>query len=161
MTVLVGAQPSEIYASTAFTQGKSFGLGDRLVTHDGKEYVWLQASATITGAGFVCFVTTANLATMLSTSNDAIGNRVAIAPAAMVAGDQGWFQVFGFCDAVQVLASCAANVRVNTTATAGALDDDGTAGAMSILGLALSTARAASQGNAPAILSYPTIGVVI
>lgn len=98
---------------------------------------------------------------MLSTSNDAIGNRVAIAPAAMVAGDQGWFQVLGFCDNVQVLASCAANVRVNTTATAGALDDDGTAGAMSILGLVLSTARAASQGNAPAILSYPTIGVVI
>lgn len=161
MSILVGANILGVLASTAFVQGKSFGLGDRLTTHDGKEFVWLQASATITGAGFVCFVTTANLATMLSTSNDAIGNRVAIAPAPMVAGDQGWFQVFGFCDAVQVLASCAANVRVNTTATAGALDDDGTSTTMSILGLVLSAARAASQGNAPAILNYPTVGVVI
>ena len=158
---LVGQNFGEIVPSGYTKEGKAFGLGDLSTSHDGKIYVWLQASATITGAGFVCFITTANLATMISTSNDAIGNRVAIAPAAMAAGDQGWFQISGFCDNVQVLASCAANARVNTTATAGALDDDGTAGSMSILGLALSTARAASQGNAPAILSYPTVGVVI
>lgn len=158
---LAGMNFGEIVPSGNSKEGKAFGLGDRATSADGKEYVWLQASAAITGAGYVCFITTANLATMLSTSNDAIGNRVAIAPAAMATGDQGWFQVFGFADSVQVLASCAANVRVNTTATAGALDDDGTAGAMSILGLVLSTARAASQGNAPAILSYPTIGVTL
>lgn len=158
---LVGTNFGEIVLAGQSRDGKDFGLGDLVTSHDGKEYVWLQASAAITGAGFVCFMTAANLATMLSTANDAIGSRVAIAPAAMATGDRGWFQIYGNCDAVQVLASCAANVRVNTTATAGALDDDGTVGSMSILGLVLSTARAASQGNAPAILSYPTIGVTL
>jgi hypothetical protein len=158
---LVGANFQDTVLSGQAKEGKAFGLGQIITSYDGKKYVWLQASAAITGAGFVCFITTANLATMLSTANDAIGSRVAIAPAAMATGDQGWFQIAGFCDAVQVLASCAANARVNATATAGALDDDGTAGSMSILGLVLSTARAASPGTAPAILNYPTIGVVL
>jgi hypothetical protein len=62
---------------------------------------------------------------------------------------------------LQVLASAAANVRLNTTATAGALDDDGTSTTKEVLGIALTTARAASQGLAPAMLNYPAVGVTI
>lgn len=160
MTYLVGASPADTVLSGTTKEGKGFGLGDRLTTHDGKEYVWLRASAAITGAGYACFVTTANLATMLSTSNDARGNLVAIAPAALATGDEGWFQIGGF-SSVRVLASCAANARLNTTATAGAFDDDATTGAMAIDGIALSTANGGAEGTVAAILNYPQIGVTI
>jgi hypothetical protein len=51
--------------------------------------------------------------------------------------------------------------RLNTTATVGALDDDGTAGARVINGIALTASRAASQGNAVGILNFPQVGVTL
>lgn len=158
MAYLVGQRLTEVFTASSSPNG--FGLGDVVTDHDGKEYVFLQASATITGKGYACFVTTANLATMVSTSNDARGNLVAVAPAAMSAGERGWFQRKGFCE-VYAAASCAANARVNTTATAGVLDDDGTTGAMAIDGLVLTTANGGAAALAPAVLSYPTIGVTL
>lgn len=53
------------------------------------------------------------------------------------------------------------NTRLNTTATAGQLDDDATSGAFPIIGAYLTAARAASAGTAPAVLNYPQQGVVL
>jgi hypothetical protein len=62
---------------------------------------------------------------------------------------------------MNVLASCAANVRLNTTATAGSLDDDGTAGSMQVQGIYLTAARAASNGSAAGILNRPFIDATL
>jgi hypothetical protein len=53
-----------------------------------------------------------------------------------------------------------ANVLLNTTATAGAMDDDGTTGAFAILGLVFSTAVGGADGVAPAMLNYPMTDTV-
>jgi hypothetical protein len=76
----------------------------------------------------------------------------------IVAGTYGWVQIYGACN-IQVAASCAANVRLNTTATAGQIDDDGTGGAFAISGAILTTAREASAGLAPGMLNYPVQAV--
>ncbi len=88
------------------------------------------------------------------------GDLLGVAPSAIAASSYGWVQVKGVCN-VQVAASCAANVRLNTTATAGQLDDDGTAGSLTCDGIVLTTARAASAGTAPAVMNYSIQGVTI
>lgn len=157
---LIGAFPADTILAGNAKEGKGFGLGDRFTQHDGREYVWLEAAGTITDAGFVCFYGAANTATMLSTANDARGNLVAIAPAAMAAGDQGWFQVKGPATA-RVLGLAAANARLNTTATAGAIDDDATGGSMAVDGIVITTTNGASAATVAALLNYPSVGATL
>lgn len=141
--------------SSSATDGKSFAVGERFVDYDGKEYVRVKASAAVSQYDVVTFDETFNTTVApLSTSNDAKGDKVGVAPAAFSSGDYGWLQIYGPCT-MNVLASCAANVQLNTTATAGSLDDDATAGAIAITGIHLTTARAASNGSAAGILNYP------
>lgn len=159
MTALIGADFSNTFST--LDEGKGFGLGDLITTHDGKAYVFARANGAVTGAGYVCFIDASLDATMISTSNDAYGQRIGVAMAAFADNDYGWFQIGGPC-VVRVAASAAANARLNTTATAGQLDDDGTAGAFPITGLALTTANGGSAGTAAAILIHaPATGVVL
>jgi len=138
-----------------------FALGSVALSTDGQEWVYVKAgSSGITGAGYVVILSTAWVADMVSTSNDARGWLVGVANSAFTANYYGWVQRSGYAN-VQVLASAAANARLNTTATAGALDDDGTSTTFQIDGMVLSAARAASQGNAAAVLNWPTVGAVI
>ena len=60
-----------------------------------------------------------------------------------------------------VLASAAANVRLNSTATGGSPDDDGTSTTKTLDGIYLTTARGGSNGSAPGVLNYPQVGVTI
>lgn len=143
------------------TDGRSFGLGDRYRDQAGKEYVYVKASAAIAQYDVVTYDETYNTTVApLSTSNDAVGDKVGVAPAAFASGDYGWLQIYGVAT-INVKASCAANVKLNTTATAGSLDDDATSTAKTVLGLYLTTARAASDGSAAGVLNYPFIDVTL
>jgi hypothetical protein len=135
-------------------------VGTRAFGNSGTEWIYVQASAAIS-AGFFCVISITNTAAHVTTTNGLRGLLVGVPLVAIPSGSYGWLQVKGPCAAAQVLASAAANARLNTTATAGALDDDGGAGTKEVLGVALTTARAASQGNAPAMLNYPAIGVTL
>lgn len=157
----IGANPLDTIPAAELRNGRGFSLGDTFMDNSGKAWVFCVAGGAITGAGFVVVIDEAFSAVHLSTANDARGDMVGISPVAVTSGDYFWAQRFGVCDNIQVLASAAANTRLNTTATAGALDDDGTAGAFAIEGMVLTTARAASQGNAPGVLNWPIIGAVI
>lgn len=160
MTAFVGANLNDTLSpSQRAISGNGFGLGDRYVDSDGKEFVYVQASASIALNDVVSF-TTAYAATTLTTSNGARGNLVGVAVAAFAANDFGWVQVKGPAT-MNVLASCAANIRLNTTATAGSLDDDGTTGAKQVQGAYLASARAASNGPAAGFLNYPFVDVTI
>lgn len=160
MTAFVGARLTDTMSAAVQTaNGRAFGLGDRYVANDGKEYVYVQASAAVAQYDVVT-ITTAYAAASLSTSNDGRGNLVGVAPVAFASSEFGWVQVKGPAT-IAVLASAAANVRLNTTATAGSLDDDGTTGAMAVDGLVLTTANGGSAGSAAGILNYPAVGVTL
>lgn len=147
---------STLALGTAVNIAPPFKLGTRLKGAGGTEWVYVQASGAITGAGYVCTIDETYQAAMLSTSNDAGGDLVGIPGVAFADNDYGWLQVLGPC-VVRVAASCAANVGINTTATAGQLDDDGTAGSFDIDGLVLTTANGGSAATAAAQANYPAV----
>ena len=160
MTTLIGVDVLNSFTAAELTQGKGFGLGDRHIDQAGNEYVFVQAGSGGITANFVATIDEAYGAVMVSTSNDARGDLIGVAPVAIAANSYGWVQVKGVCN-VQVAASCAANVRLNTTATAGQIDDDGTGGSIALDGIVLTTARGGSAGTAPAVLNYAIQGATI
>lgn len=155
---IIGALPTATIAASALTQGGGFGLGDRRASN-GKEWVYVQADGAITGDGYVCQIDENYQAVMVSTSVDAIGDLIGVANVAFADNDYGWLQVRGPCVA-RVAASCGANVLLNSTATAGQIDDDGGSTGMAIQGLVLTTANGGSAGTAAAMLNYPVIASV-
>lgn len=150
-------------ATSVTTTGTTpvFKPGQRFQDDDGKQWVYVKATSAIAQYDVVTFDETHNTTVApLGTGNDARGDRAGVAPVAIASGEYGWLQIYGACT-MNVLASCAANTRLNTTATAGSLDDDGTAGAMQVEGIYLTAARAASNGSAAGILNYPIVGVTL
>ncbi len=162
MTLFIGAQLTEKYSTSQFEQGKTPGLGDRYVDNNGNEFVFVQFGTGGASVNFAVSINAANSAVMTSNSASLRGERVGVyvGDTAAVSTDYGWVQIYGTCN-VQVLASCAANARITTTTTAGSLDDAAGAGTKDLLGIVLTTARAASDGLAPALLSYPTVGATL
>jgi len=141
------------------TNNQQFTLGQQITAADNSVWVYvLYGTGGSTGLGYVVTFDEDFLAVMMSNSVGALGDKVGVAPAAALAGDYGWVQVYGTVDAIQVLASCAANVALASTTTDGALDDATGSNTKNISGIILTTARAASQGNAPGVLNYPVIG---
>jgi len=136
-----------------------FALGETVAGNGGTEWEYVQADGAIT-ANFVVFIDETGQAKMLSTSNDARGDKVGVAGVAFADNEYGWICRKGAID-VQVTASAAANTQLNTTSTAGQLNDDATSTTYSIDGLFLTTARGGTDGTAPAMLNYPIVGAVL
>lgn len=133
-----------------------FTLGARMQDDAGNEYVYVQADGAIT-AGDVVIVSEAFQADALDTtnSNGAIGDTVGVAKGTLADDDYGWVQVYGVAPAVNAATGATANTVLNSTGTAGRVDDDATGGSESITGLYI-TATAADN-TAAGILRYPYI----
>lgn len=158
---IVGALTTEKFTAAQMEQGKGFGLGDRFIDSVGREFVFVQFG---TGGASVQFLVSINMAdyTAVMTSNSAslrgqlVG--VYVGDTAALIGEFGWVQIYGPAS-IQVSASCAANALITTTVTAGELDDAAGVGTKTIAGVVLTTARAASSGQAPAMLIYPNVTI--
>jgi hypothetical protein len=149
----------------AATGNGDFRLGTiaGLDTADGyKEYIYGRAAGAITAAGYVCVEATGFDFAMATVTNTApgqsgYGSRIAIAQNAMADNQFGWFQIYGK-GSVRTLASAAKGTQLNSTATAGVLDDDATTGAEAISGIVLGTATGGAEAtNADAYLTYPAV----
>lgn len=157
---MIGINPTQVDTTATFKLGTSM----RLDTADGtKEYVYGQARGAITGAGYVCVAATGFDFAMASVTETTPGTTgpgsvVGVPAAAMSDNQYGWFQVYGK-STIRTLASAAKGTQLNTTGTAGALDDDATAGAEVINGVVLGTATGgAPAANSDAYLMYPSVG---
>jgi len=141
-------------------EGKGFGLGDRYCDSEGKQYIWCQADGAIT-ANDVVIISEAYQADQIDTTNSAgaLGDRVGVAPYTFADDDYGWIQVEGPCT-VNVATSCAANTKLNSTATAGRVDDDATGGAETIHGL-YTTGDESSNEAAGILVSQPHIDATL
>lgn len=164
---VIGINPTQIAASTAVPE---FRLGTRggydHPTYGYQEFVYGRADGAVTAAGYLCAEETGFDFKMIDTTvstpgTSGPGTRVGAAQAALADNEYGWFQVYGK-GSVRTLASAAKGTRLNTTATSGAVDDDGTAGSESILGLVLYTATGGvAATNADAMFSYPVVGLTL
>ena len=164
---IIGISKADVTASTAnaqFRLGTVGGYDDP--TNGYQEFVYGRADGAVTGAGYLCVEATGFDFAMASTTTTApgasgFGSRCGAAQAALADNEYGWFQIYGK-GSVRTLASAAKGTRLNSTGTAGAVDDDGTAGAEAIDGLVLGTATGVSAAtNADAIFSYPTVGATL
>lgn len=136
-----------------------FELGTRMMGAAGREYVYVQANGAIT-ANDVVILTEAFQADQIDTTNSAgaVGDKVGVAPATFADDEYGWVQIYGACT-VNVGSSASANTKLNSTGTAGRVDDDATSGAETILGLV--TTAAESSNEAAGMLNYPMIDATL
>ena len=151
-------------AVPAFRLGTVAGYDDP--TNGYQEFIYGRANGAVTAVGYVCVEETGFDFAMINVTKTTpgtagFGSRVAVAQAALADNEYGWFQVYGK-GSVRTLASAAKGTRLNTTATDGALDDDGTAGSEAIFGIVLGTATGGTAAtNADAIIVYPTVGTTL
>lgn len=167
MQAIIGINPTEIGAATAtpaFKLGTVGAYDHPTLGH--QEFVYGRANGAITGAGYLCVEQTGFDFVMADTTTTApgasgFGSRCGAAQAAMSDNQYGWFQIYGK-GSLRTLASAAKGTRLNSTGTAGAVDDDATAGSEAINGLVLGTATGgAAATNSDAIFNYPTVGATI
>jgi hypothetical protein len=164
---IIGISPDTVRTST---QGAEFKLGTRggydHPTEGYKEFIYVKAAEAITAAGYGCVFIKPDSVEMADTTATTPGTkgpgaRFGVAMAAIALNGFGWLQIYGK-GSLRTLASAAVGTRLNTTATPGALDDDGTAGSESIFGVSLGTATGGAEAtNTDAYFSYPVVGVTL
>lgn len=157
---IAGINPTQVWTSS---ETPPFTVGALAAGHDGKLYRFAVADAGAwTGAGYVVIIEAGDSGDMADTTSSApgagAGLPVGIAMAAVAAAGYGWLCVYGSGVPVRCAASAAKGTSLNTTATAGQLDDDATAGAEVIHGIGLEAANGGSAGNANASISFPYVG---
>ena len=163
---VIGIDPTDVTGATAtpdFRLGTVGGFTD--VTTGYKEFVYGRANGAVTGLGYVCVETTGNdfamvTSTLTTPGTAGFGSRIGMAQTALADNEYGWFQIYGR-GTIRTTGGAAIGTRLNTTATAGTIDDDATAGAEAIFGCVLYTLTAGAAAGGDAMLSYPTVGTTL
>jgi hypothetical protein len=148
----------------AFTVGDAvntrppFELGT-VMWAPGKAYVFCQVgTGGVTGDGYVVTLSEGFEAVMLTTSNDAEGDKIGVAECAAAEDDYIWVQVWGSCG-IRTEQDAAANAFLGATADAGQVDDSATTG-LYISGMTLGTATGGADAvNTTGSLNWPHITV--
>lgn len=148
----IGAQFLEVSAAPKFK------LGTHMKGDNGAEWMYIRANGAIASAGQVVVIDVNRDASLITNTNGLRGMAVGVVGVAAADNDYLWVQIKGLC-VVQVAASCAANVEITTTTTAGELDDAAGTGTKEILGITLTTARGGTAGTAAGVLNYPMVYV--
>jgi len=157
----IGAVFTETFTAGTVNANPPFELGTMMWGHGGKCYVYVQASGAITGDGYVVTIDEAFQAAMLTSSNDAYGDKIGVADVAFADNDYGWVQVYGPCG-IRTEQDAAANARLAATVDAGQVDDSAvTDGTLFINGMILGTATGGADAvNTTGSLNWPWIDAV-
>ena len=148
MSLTLGLDPNRVDASPQFGVG-SFG------SQADAEYIYVRSVAAISQKGAVLSIDGNNHASELTPTNDAIGNRVGIAPGPAASNNYFWALVRGE-EEFYAAANCAANAMLRATSVAGVVDDAPGAGAV-IEGLVAVEAAGSMQELVNGRLLYPYI----
>lgn len=159
MSYVIGITPSETWASTDIPP---FRPGQRGKDDDGNEYLFVRADSGGVTQYYAAVVTsTSFVVDMIDTTNSAPGAQaggiVCVPQVAIPASGYGWGLICGV-GSVRTAASAAKGTLLNTTATAGQLNNDATAGSEVINGIALTVATGGAAAATVAYLTYPTVG---
>lgn len=114
------------------------------------KWVYVKAGAAIAQYDCVAVDETGS-ALKITTANAATSVKVGVAAAAFAINEYGWVQIYGNCT-VNVLASCATDAVLYTSATAGSLDDTSTS-QVKIDNILLTATRGGTDGSAAAFMS--------
>lgn len=135
----------------------SQAIGTRMVANDASEWLYITAGSAVAQYDVVA-ITEAYSGVPITKALVDSGELVAIAPEAISSGEYAWVQLNGVCT-MNVLASCAADVILYSSATAGSLDDASTSQTR-VDGIKLTTARGGTAGSAAGLASWPKSFVI-
>jgi hypothetical protein len=140
---------------TSFDQGGQFAVGQRVTATDGSNWLYVHAAEAV--AQYDCVAIDENFEVRKITKALAdAGHGVGFAQVALADNDFGWVAVNSPGNiTVNVLASCAADVQLYTSGTAGKLDDT-SASQNLIRGVVLVTAATNTASSREAIAVYPS-----
>lgn len=132
-----------------------FTLGKRVTATDGSVWVYVQAGAAITSA--YCVAIDENFqAVHVTTALAAAGHSIGFAQNAFADNDFGWVCVHAPGNInIRLAASCAADVQLYTTSTAGVLDDT-SASVTLIRGVVAVVAASNTASTREGIAVYPS-----
>lgn len=151
-----GANLTKLTAGTTTDgAGAEYALGTTAEGTDGSRWCYVQAGAAITQYSWVAI--DENFQAVMGTKALAdVGHQVGFAQIAFADNDMGWVCVHGPGNiTVRALASCAADVQLYTSATAGALDDTSASQTL-IRGVVLVTAATNTASSRECIAVYPS-----
>lgn len=156
---ITGIDPTETSTIPRFTPGT---IAFNNPTSGSKGYMYVKASGAITGDGYVVDIDGSSFEAVMSTTTTTApgtgqGKAVGVARCAVTSGDYAWVQIYG-AGVVRVAASAAAYTNLNSTATAGQIDDDATAGSEVIEGVVLDVANGGAAGTAAGFINFPKVG---
>lgn len=133
---------------------KKFRLNTRAKDVAGNEFIYLKGVASLVANDLVTYdelgVTTRSVA--------GAKGPAAVAQAAVLAGQFGWFQIYGTCT-MNTGAAVADNAALWLHATAGTVDDAVVAGDQVVFAVARSSAAGAATITAQ--INYPVVGVSV
>src|SRR5262245_39728638 len=162
---IIGIDPTRVTTNVEFALGARGAVEDQTTGTGTKEYMYVSfAASTARAIGDVVAIANTGAATALTVTNSApgqaVGRRVGVVVATVASSTSvqyGWVQIYGIAG-VSVLASAVLNTTLNTTATAGALDDDATASSEVIDGLVLVSTAGGAAAVVNGYLNYPFVG---
>lgn len=143
-----------VAGTTTDGAGAPHALGTRVTASDGSAWLMVQAGAAITQYSWVAI--DENFQAVMGTKALAdAGHQVGFAQVAFTDNDFGWVCVHGPGNInVRALASCAADVQLYTSGTAGALDDTSASQTL-IRGVVLVAAATNTASTRECIAVYP------
>ena len=134
----------------------SFAVGTVVNLSDGGQAIYVQAASTCATWSAVT-VTVDNKVAPLTTTNSANSKAVGFAQVSIASGSYGWVQTGGV-PVVKLAASCAPNVPLFTTATAGVLDDATVSGnGVGLVAGIVATATASGATAITCVAGYPHV----
>ena len=105
---------------------KQFPLGLQKDGIDGNTYVYIEADAALDAFAACRLLEDGGSDEITTTNSGAVPTQVVVPQVAIPSGSFGWAVAKGLSFSVLAAASCAADVKVYTTATAGVVDDAAT-----------------------------------
>lgn len=153
---VIGVDLDAVVAGTGTSsdQGNQFVVGQTVTSDEGRVYMYVHASAAVSLYDVVGIGEDFEAAPLTKAMADdgwmvGVANEVALSD-----NDFGWVCIKGSDVEVNVLASCAADVALYTTGTAGKLDDNSTS-QTKIDGIVSTEANGTSTSNVTCILTWP------
>ena len=103
-----------------------FDLGSEHRCDDGNTYVYVEADEALAAYAACRLLEDFGADELTTTNSGAVPTTVVVPQVAIASGSFGWAVIRGSAFSVLAAASCAADVKVYTTATAGVIDDAAT-----------------------------------
>lgn len=158
-SIITDPTGAKIGANATLDIVQQFSLGHLASADYGGKFVYCKAGSALAAGDFVVIDKDYN-ASGLTTTNGLRGMRVGVARQVATTSNWLWIQIAGGVPG-RTANAVAANAQINTTATAGAIDDDATVSTKRIDGIYIPTAAAGATTNTEFHLNYPVIGATL